>query len=225
MYFGDDIMGFDRPFIDLSNAPLTIAIWQICWEIYVLLLCSVPGDGVWADAIWRRATGIFESTALHSQKKHQFHTLQPCKTTWEESHKKISCIILSISAFCLVSFTKYKKMTKSKFKRNINFNFKLNINLQLTLQISYFSLEIYEITFSYMSLEWSNSSRFKNYELLKIWDKEYRKTDAIWRPSVPLNGLKCTPYWFTLTVSKSPCLPLLGFPMLKYIWHFSFPWR
>ena len=35
MHFGDGIMGFDSPLIDLSNASLTIAVRHICWEIYI----------------------------------------------------------------------------------------------------------------------------------------------------------------------------------------------
>ena len=35
LFFGDLIMGFDRSLIDLSNAPLMVAVWHVCWEIYI----------------------------------------------------------------------------------------------------------------------------------------------------------------------------------------------
>ena len=41
-----------------------------------------------------------------------------------------------------------------------------------------------------MSLEWSNSSLFKNCELSNIWGQKRRFPDATGRPSVSLNGLK-----------------------------------
>ena len=77
-------------------------------------------------------------------------------------------MILGLSPFCLVHFTKNKKLSNLKLKSNLTFDLNYKLNHHFTVEVSYFSLKIYEITYSYMSLEWSNSWLFKNYEFLKI---------------------------------------------------------
>ena len=66
-----------------------------------------------------------------------------------------------------------------------------------------------------MSLEWSNSSRFKFYKFLKIWAQKSRFSDALGRPVMSLNGLSST------SASTSTCNFNLGlnfhiFPLTYY---------
>jgi hypothetical protein len=84
--------------------------------------------------------------------------------------------------------TFFEKMLKLKLKLNFNFNFNFNMQLQLAPAKKYFSLKVYDVSFSNLSSECSNTSWFKSYEFLKNRVKIHQKMVATGRPELSALG-------------------------------------